>query len=95
MEYKGEHPEQFYYLCKHILDNEYDYNYYVYSGNSDNRLQFYIDVVEMTTTKAQEILEKISTKIESKIPREWKSLPSLNLPDEYNIAKLPYGKLAL
>ena len=95
IEYNGTKREQFYYLCKHILENDYSYLYYAYNGKNEQKIQIFIDVLRLDLETAESILKKISKKLQLKISKEWKCLPLSSLPEEYNIATLPYGQFKL
>jgi len=38
-------------------------------------------------------LKYFSNALKEKMTKKWKTLPSLNLPEAYNIVTLPYGEL--
>ncbi len=91
MEYIGNDGIRFVHLCKHILDNDYDYKYYLYQGGKEHGVQVYIDVAMLEIDKAEYILTHISSKLQKLLPKEWRCLPVSSLPREYNIATLPYA----
>jgi len=93
IDYKGSESNRFIHLCRHILDNDYGYDYRLYRGKKEDRVQVYIDVVMLEVEKAEEILSYISKKLQKLLPKEWRCLPTSSLPKEYNIATLPYALL--
>lgn len=57
------------------------------------RLQVFIQVDNYSLEEADKALQKLSLALKEKMTKKWKCLPSLSLPQEYNIVTLPYKEL--
>ena len=91
MEYKGEEYQRFYHLIKHLFKTISITNYHIYEGKDIERLQVFIKVHHLTLEEADIQLQIISDALKEKMVKKWKTLPSLNLPNAYNIVTLPYA----
>ena len=54
------------------------------------RLQVFIEVNNLSLEEADVRLKNYSDALKEKMTKKWKTLPSLNLPDAYNIVTVPY-----
>ena len=54
------------------------------------RLQVFISVNKLSLEEADRQLNVYSEALKEKMTKKWKTLPSLNLPEAYNIVTLPY-----
>jgi len=68
-------------------------NYHIYQGKDAERMQVFIRVDSLSLEEADIELQKLSDALKEKMTKKWKTLPSLNLPDAYNIITLPYSSL--
>jgi len=93
IEYKGEEHQRFFHLIKHLFKTLDIENYHIYEGKDVERLQVFIEVNQLTLEEADTQLQKLSDALQEKMTKKWKTLPSLNLPEAYNIVTLPYGIL--
>lgn len=91
IEYKGDEYQRFYHLIKHLFKTLEVENYYIYKGKDKERLQVFISVDGLDLEEAQSQLDMYSEALKSKMVKKWKTLPSPNLPDAYNIVTLPYA----
>ena len=90
IEYKGHEYQRFYHLVRHLFKTLEVENYFIYSGKDKERLQVFIRVNRLTLEEADEKLKHFSDALKEKMTKKWKTLPSLNLPEAYNIVTLPY-----
>jgi hypothetical protein len=65
-------------------------SYYIYQGKDIERLQVFIEVDNLTLEEADRQLQTLSNALKEKMTKKWKCLPSLALPEAYNIVTLPY-----
>ncbi|RUM75887.1 MAG: hypothetical protein DSZ12_02850 [Sulfurovum sp.] len=93
IEYKGKEYQRFYHLIKHLFKTLKIDNYTIYQGKSVEYLQVFIAVNNLSLADADAKLQELSCALESKMVKNWKCLPSLSLPDAYNIVTLPYKKI--
>jgi hypothetical protein len=92
IEYKGDEYQRFYHLVKHLFKTLKMDNYHIYQGKDAERMQVFIRVDSLSLEEADRQLQKLSDALKEKMTKKWKTLPSLNLPDAYNIMTLPYSK---
>lgn len=90
LEYKGDEPMRFFHNAKQLFNSMDIKSFYTFKGKSDRHLQIFISSPSTKLDKAHEILEEISNLLAIKLPVEWRTLPSKNLPEAYNIVTLPY-----
>jgi L-rhamnose mutarotase len=90
IEYKGDEYQRFYHLVKHLFKTLEVENYHIYQGKDNERLQVFICVDTLSLEEADEQLKVYSDALKDKMTKRWKTLPSLYLPDAYNIVTLPY-----
>ncbi|MBN2768364.1 MAG: DUF1882 domain-containing protein [Campylobacterales bacterium] len=95
IEYKGDEATKFYHTAKQLFDSIGIKNYETYEGKSDRHIQIYIKTKPLSLEDASDTLQKISDLLCIKLPNDWRTLPNKNLPQQYNIATLPYKKLSL
>ena len=67
-------------------------NYHIYQGKDIERLQIFIAVKQLTLKEADTQLQTLSNALKEKMTKKWKCLPSLALPEAYNIVSLPYKR---
>jgi len=91
IEYKGHEYQRFYHLVKHLFQTLEIENYSIYQGKDRERLQVFIRVDRLTLEEADKQLQTFSDALKEKMTKKWKTLPSLNLPEDYNIVTLPYA----
>ncbi len=93
IEYKGNEAMKFYHLAKHLLATLGTSGFHLYQGKNNQKIQLFIKVDNITLKVADKRVKEISSKLQKHMSKAWKCLPSPNLPDQYNIATLPYKKL--
>lgn len=67
--------------------------YTIYQGKDVERIQVFIHVQSLTLEEADAQLQTLSNALKTKMTKNWKCLPSLTLPEAYNIVSLPYNQL--
>ncbi|MBA1420728.1 MAG: DUF1882 domain-containing protein [Epsilonproteobacteria bacterium] len=92
IEYKGEEYQRFYHLVRHLFKTLEIENYYIYQGKDKERLQVFITVETLSLEEADRQLQVYSDALKEKMTKRWKTLPSIQLPESYNIVTLPYLK---
>jgi len=92
IEYKGDEATKFYYTAKQLFGSIGIQDYEAYEGKSDRHIQIYIKTEPLSLEDASEKLQEISDLLCIKLPSDWRTLPNKNLPEQYNIATLPYKK---
>jgi len=90
LEYKGEEHQRFHHLIKHLFATLNIKEYHIYQGKDEERIQVFIKVDYLSLEKADAKLQDISNALKQKLTKKWKCLPSLSLPEAYNIVTLPY-----
>jgi len=93
IEYKGDEYQRFSPLIKHLFTALSIENYSLFEGKKPQTIQVFIAVNSLSIEEADKQLNEISMALEKKISKKWKCLPSLLLPNAYNIATLPYKKI--
>jgi len=93
IEYKGEEHKRFHHLIKHLFKTLHITDYHIYQGKDIERLQVFIRVKQLTLEEADAQLQILSNTLKEKMIKKWKCLPSIALPDAYNIVTLPYNRL--
>jgi hypothetical protein len=93
LEYKGEEYQRFYHLAKHLFNTIQIKNYYIYQGKDAEKIQIFIEVDNLSLKEADTQLQEISNNLKQKLTKKWKCLPSVSLPEDYNIVTLPYKYL--
>ncbi|HSR74476.1 MAG TPA: DUF1882 domain-containing protein [Sulfurovum sp.] len=93
IEYKGEEHKRFHHLIKHLFTTIQLSDYHIYQGKDAERIQVFIAVDQLTLQEADAQLQTLSDSLEEKMTKKWKCLPSVALPEAYNIVTLPYDIL--
>ncbi len=93
IEYKGEDHIRFHHLIKHLFKTLDITTYHIYQGKDIERLQIFIAVHKLTLKEADIQLQALSNALKEKMTKKWKCLPSIALPEAYNIVTLPYNIL--
>ena len=93
IEYKGEEYKRFQHLIKHLFKTMDISDYSIYQGKDVERIQVFIAVDQLPLEEADAQLKVLSNALKEKMTKNWKCLPSLTLPEAYNIVSLPYSKL--
>lgn len=93
IEYKGDEYQRFFHLIKHLFKTLEITNYHIYQGKDVERLQVFIPVNQLSLEEADAQLQIYSDALKQKMTKKWKTLPSLNLPEAYNIVTVPYNAL--
>ncbi len=93
IEYKGEEHKRFHHLVKHLFKSKGISDYHIYQGKDIERLQVFIKVSHLTLEEADTKLQELSNALKEKMTQKWKCLPSIALPEAYNIVTLPYNRL--
>ena len=68
-------------------------DYTLYQGKDAERIQVFITVDQLSLEEADEQLQVLSNALKTKMTKNWKCLPSITLPEAYNIVSLPYDLL--
>ncbi len=68
-------------------------HYHIYQGKDEERVQVFIEVNALPLEEADARLREISENLKQKLTKRWKCLPSLSLPEAYNIVTLPYRSI--
>ena len=68
-------------------------DYTLYQGKDEERIQVFIRVEQVTLEEADAQLKIVSNALKEKMTKNWKCLPSITLPEDYNIVSLPYIQL--
>jgi len=93
VEYNGEEHKRFYHLIKHLLKTINISTYDIYQGKDIERLQVFIAVKQLTLQEADTQLQALSNALKEKMTKKWKCLPSITLPEAYNIVTLPHNRV--
>jgi L-rhamnose mutarotase len=93
LEYKGEEHQRFAPLVKHLFGTLGITDYHIYRGRDEEKIQVFIKVNHLSLTEAEEQLQAISDKLKQRLTKRWKTLPSTQLPEAYNIVTLPYSPI--
>jgi hypothetical protein len=92
LEYKGEEYQRFAPLVRHLFHTIGITDYHIYRGKDKEKIQVFIHVNRLLLKEADIQLQKISEKLKQRLAKRWKTLPSLQLPEAYNIVTLPYAE---
>jgi len=65
-------------------------HYHIYRGKDEEKIQVFIEVEHLSLEEADRKLRTISDKLKERLTKRWKTLPSLLLPETYNIVTIPY-----
>jgi len=93
LEYKGEEYQRFTPLIRHLFKTLAIEKYHIFRGKDKKRIQVFIEVNGLCVEEAEQRLQAISQKLDKHLPKRWKTLPSSQLPDAYNIITLPYAPI--
>ena len=93
IEYKGDEYQRFYHLIKHLFATLDITEYHIYQGKDEARIQVFVKVPSLPLEEADAKLGELSNALKQKMTKKWKCLPSMNLPEAYNIVTLPYKVL--
>ena len=93
IDYKGEEYQRFFPLVKHLFKTLDIKKYYIYQGKDMERLCVFIEVDNLSLETADAQLQYLSDVLKEKMVKKWKCLPSLSLPEAYNIVTLPYKNI--
>ena len=94
IEYKGEEYQRFYHLVRHLFKTLEIENYHIYQGKDKERLQVFITVDTLPLEEADRQLQIYSDALKEKMTKRWKTLPSIQLPESYNIVTLPISQIS-
>jgi hypothetical protein len=94
IEYKGDEHQRFYHLAKHLFHTLEISEYHIYQGKDEERIQIFLPVDRLTLEEADRELSRLSDALKQKMSKKWKCLPSVLLPEAYNIVTLPYKALS-
>ncbi|MEA2047469.1 MAG: hypothetical protein U9O64_03375 [Campylobacterota bacterium] len=79
-------------MVQHLFKTLNISNYSIYQGKDVERLQVFIEVDQLSLEEADAKLKTLSDALKVKMSKKWKCLPSLQLPEAYNIVTLPYKR---
>ena len=95
LEYKGEEHQRFVPLVQYLFHTLGITGFSIYRGKDEEKVQVFIKVNGLSLEEADQKLQQISNALKQKLAKRWKCLPSPSLPEDYNIATLPYKILFL
>jgi len=93
-DYNGRNPERFWHRAQLLLREEGFINFTAYETKTPGHLHLYIHKGHTTLQEAIQLGRLLSTKLATKMPKEWRMFPTSDLPREYNILILPYKLFA-
>jgi len=93
-DYNGRNPERFWHRAQLLLREEGFLNFTAYETKTPGHLHLYVHKGHTTLQEAYQLARLLSTKLATKLPREWRMFPTQELPREYNILVLPYNLYA-
>ncbi len=89
-DYNGRNPERFWHRAQLLLRDEGFINFTAYESKTPGHLHLYVHKGHTTHQEAYQLGRLLSSKLATKLPREWRMFPTSDLPREYNILILPY-----
>ncbi len=89
-DYNGRNPDRFWHRAQLLLREEGYINFTAYESKTPGHLHLYVHKGHTTLQEAYQLARLLSTKLATKLPREWRMFPTPDLPREYNILVLPY-----
>jgi hypothetical protein len=89
-DYNGFDPERFWNRASLILREEGFLNFTAYHSKTKGHLHLYVHKGHTTLSEAIQIGKKLSMKLATKLPKQWRMFPTDELPLEFNILNLPY-----
>ncbi|WP_353663007.1 DUF1882 domain-containing protein [Hydrogenimonas sp. SS33] len=89
-DYNGRNPDRFWHRAQLLLREEGYINFTAYETKTPGHLHLYVHKGHTTLQEAYQLGRLLSTKLATKLPREWRMFPTTDLPREYNILILPY-----
>jgi ABC-type transport system involved in multi-copper enzyme maturation, permease component len=89
-DYNGRMPERFWHRAQLLLREEGYINFTAYETRTSGHLHLYVHKGHTTLNEGIQIANRLSTLLGSKLAREWKVFPTLDMPKEFNILTLPY-----
>ncbi|WP_024791519.1 DUF1882 domain-containing protein [Lebetimonas sp. JS032] len=89
-DYNGRDPEKFWNRASLILRQEGFLNFTAYNSKTPGHLHLYVHKGHTTLNEGIQLAKKLSLKLSSKLPKQWRMFPTDELPREFNILNLPY-----
>jgi hypothetical protein len=89
-DYNGRNPDRFWHRAQLMLRDEGYLNFTAYESKTPGHLHLYVHKGHTTLQEAYQLGRLLSTKLATKLPREWRMFPTSDMPREYNILILPY-----
>jgi hypothetical protein len=93
LDYKGDEYQRFIPLVKHLFTTMKISEYHIYQGRDEEKVRVFIEVDNISLEEADKKLQEISGNLTQKLSKNWKCLPLLSLPEDYNIVTLPYKEI--
>ena len=93
-DYNGRNPERFWHRAQLLLREEGYINFTAYNSKTPGHLHLYIHKGHTTLQEAYQLGKMLSMKLAQRLPREWRTFPTNEMPREYNIMALPYDVFA-
>jgi hypothetical protein len=90
-DYNGRDPERFWNRASLVLREEGFLNFTAYESKTPGHLHLYIHKGHTTLNEGIQLAKKLSIKLSTKLPKQWRVFPTDELPLEFNILNLPYG----
>ena len=89
-DYNGRMPERFWHRAQLLLREEGYINFTAYETKTPGHLHLYVHKGHTTLNEGYQIANRLSMLLGSKLAKEWKMFPTIDLPREFNILTLPY-----
>jgi len=89
-DYNGRDPERFWHRAQLMLREEGYINFTAYKSKTEGHLHLYVHKGHTTLQEGYQLAKLLSTKLQQKMPRQWKMFPNPDIPREFNILVLPY-----
>ena len=89
-DYNGRMPERFWHRAQLLLREEGFINFTAYESKTPGHLHLYVHKGHTTLNEGYQIANKLSMLLSSRLVKEWRVFPTMELPKEFNILTLPY-----
>lgn len=90
IDYNGTDDAGFYHKAQLLLRKEGFLNWTAYKSKTRGHLHIYIHKGHTDLLEAYFLSKTLSTKLEKLAPKQWRVLPSSDIPPSFNILVLPY-----
>ncbi|MDR2034551.1 MAG: DUF1882 domain-containing protein [Helicobacteraceae bacterium] len=93
-DYNGSDPQRFYHRAQLLLREEGFLNFTAYESGASGHLHLYVHKGHTTLSEGSQLAKTLSAKLAQRLPKQWKTFPTLDLPTEFNILVVPYAVYA-